>query len=112
MAIEKVNHRNGVYHVRETQREHRVNGVGRFVPPSEIAEVAKRLIAHKTQREVAEELGDSQQNISKAVNDNGKFYLALKIIAEYGPGQIEGPLYFVPEEIDDFAWEKRMEERE
>ena len=105
MAIEEVNNKNGVYHVRETQREHRVSGVGRFVPPSTLGDIAKSLISQRTQREVAKEIGQPQPEVSRAVN-NANLTVALKIIEHYAPDQIEGPLYFVPQSIDEKAHEE------
>ena len=104
MAIEEVNHQNGVHHIKETQREHRTRR-GRFVPPSTLGDIAKSLISQRTQREVAEEIGIVQPEISRAVN-NANLTVALKIIEHYAPDEIEGPLYFVPQSIDEKAHEE------
>ena len=110
MAIKEVQEKNGVRHVRETQREHRTSAdatnPGRYVPPSELAEVAGALTPGMTQTEIAGEVGEHQPTVHEALKGRNTA-AALRIIEHYAPEKVEGPLYFVPNEVDDLAGERR-----
>lgn len=85
----------------ENQREFRSNELGgRFVPPSELAALASSLSSGMSQYEVADQVGIPQSRVSEAFNAKN-IAAAIQIIEHFAPGLLEGPLYYVPEALDD-----------
>lgn len=101
--IEHIETRNGVRHVRETQREFRTE-LGRFVPPTELPVLADALTVGLTQQQIADATGENQPRVSEALAGNNTA-AALRIIVHYSAASdaVEEDLYFIPAELDEQA---------
>jgi predicted transcriptional regulator len=94
---------------RESQREFRSNEFrGRFVPLSSLATLAFELTSGRTQQEIARDLGISQRAVSQALAGRHAKPL-LAIIQHYSEAPVEGPLWFVPERVDEQVMEQMVD---
>lgn len=94
---------------REAKQEFRPSGMGgRFVPSSELSRIAFALMGGESQGEIARQMGIPQPRIHEAINGKN-VTVALQMIRHLSGTEVDGPLWFVPESVDETVMHRSLD---